>query len=266
MTSPFPGMDPYLEAPALWADFHTRFITYLAEAITELLPPDYVAAIGEHVSLLGPGSDDQDVIPDVTVVAPTPVPIGPRGRQAHAAAVVDVELRPATLRNRRVTDPEVQVYIEVLRLPDQQPVTVVEVLSPKNKRGGGRGVYIDKRNAVLDTSVNLVELDLLRGGRRIDLQEPLPPGDYFALVSRGDRRPLCDVYAWTIRHRLPALPVPLRPADGEVRVDLAAPFAETYRRGRFHQRARYADPPPSPAFQAADVGWMAGPLKHTEPT
>ena len=26
MQSPFPGMDPYLESPAFWSDFHSTFI------------------------------------------------------------------------------------------------------------------------------------------------------------------------------------------------------------------------------------------------
>ena len=28
MPSPFPGMDPYLEDPSVWMDFHESFITY----------------------------------------------------------------------------------------------------------------------------------------------------------------------------------------------------------------------------------------------
>src|SRR3712207_7045898 len=42
---------------------------------------------------------------------------------------------------------------------------------------------------LLRQSINIVELDLLRSGQRIDLVEPLPPGHYYALVSRANRRP-----------------------------------------------------------------------------
>jgi hypothetical protein len=31
MSMIFPGMDPYLEAPQVWPDVHTRFIVYLGE-------------------------------------------------------------------------------------------------------------------------------------------------------------------------------------------------------------------------------------------
>ena len=260
--SPFPGMDPYLESPAVWGDFHARFINELANAMNDQLPPDYVAAIGEHVSPIGPGPADAEVVPDVAVVGPArpAAPDRPTGGARVAAAAVTVGPQPTTLRNRRPFDPDVQVYIEVLRLPEQQPVTVIEVLSPKNKRGDGRAIYIEKRNALLDTPVSLVELDLLRGGRRVELVEPLPAGDYYAYVSRGDRRPMWDVYAWAVRDPLPTVAVPLRPEDGELRVGLAAPFAEAYRRGRFRQRARYAAAAPPPAWAADDAAWVAAAL------
>ena len=33
MPSPFPGMNPYLEHPDTWEDFHTRFITHAADTL-----------------------------------------------------------------------------------------------------------------------------------------------------------------------------------------------------------------------------------------
>src|SRR3954451_21327086 len=51
MTIPFPGMDPYLESPAFWQDFHSSFITYWRDALMDRLPESYEARIGEHVYL-----------------------------------------------------------------------------------------------------------------------------------------------------------------------------------------------------------------------
>ena len=39
MPSPFPGMDPYLESPEIFPDFHDSFITYLREALQAACPP-----------------------------------------------------------------------------------------------------------------------------------------------------------------------------------------------------------------------------------
>ena len=49
-------------------------------------------------------------------------------------------------------------------------------------------VYLEKRQALYFQDVNLVELDLLLGGRRLPLDEPLPPADYYYLLFRGDQR------------------------------------------------------------------------------
>ena len=52
MPSPFPGMDPYLEDPAFWSDFHARFITYWSDALSDCLPDNYEARIDEKVRLV----------------------------------------------------------------------------------------------------------------------------------------------------------------------------------------------------------------------
>jgi Protein of unknown function (DUF4058) len=49
MPSPFPGMDPYLEDPEIFPDFHDRFITYVRENLQESLPVPYFAAIGRRL-------------------------------------------------------------------------------------------------------------------------------------------------------------------------------------------------------------------------
>ncbi len=47
MASPFPGMDPYLEDPAFWPDFHHRFIDCWCEAVADELPESYEARLDE---------------------------------------------------------------------------------------------------------------------------------------------------------------------------------------------------------------------------
>ncbi|HUY31723.1 MAG TPA: DUF4058 family protein [Pirellulales bacterium] len=52
MNSPFPGMDPYLEDPAFWSDFHHTFIGCWREAIADVLPEPYEARLDETVQLV----------------------------------------------------------------------------------------------------------------------------------------------------------------------------------------------------------------------
>jgi hypothetical protein len=44
-------------------------------------------------------------------------------------------------------------------------VTVIKILSPTNKSGGGRSEYLSKRASLIDRPVNLVEIGQLLGGR-----------------------------------------------------------------------------------------------------
>ena|SRR5581483_358888 len=45
MPSPFPGMDPYLEHPGWWPDFHARFVPICCDELLEVLPEAYDARI-----------------------------------------------------------------------------------------------------------------------------------------------------------------------------------------------------------------------------
>lgn len=47
--SPFPGMDPYLEAPTLWPDVHTSLMIIFREQLTPLLAPHYLAELETQV-------------------------------------------------------------------------------------------------------------------------------------------------------------------------------------------------------------------------
>jgi len=68
MPSPFPGIDPFLEAPAYWSDFHSRFVNYWCEAIADALPDSYEAGIGERVYLIENEPDARKLVfPDVAI-------------------------------------------------------------------------------------------------------------------------------------------------------------------------------------------------------
>ncbi|MGC8643010.1 MAG: DUF4058 family protein [Isosphaeraceae bacterium] len=42
MSSPFPGMDPYIEACGLWGDFHDGIISEIKNALAESAPERYL--------------------------------------------------------------------------------------------------------------------------------------------------------------------------------------------------------------------------------
>jgi hypothetical protein len=45
MPSPFPGMDPYLEQPVFWSEFHNRLIVAIADALVPSLLPRYYVGV-----------------------------------------------------------------------------------------------------------------------------------------------------------------------------------------------------------------------------
>jgi hypothetical protein len=69
---------------------------------------------------------------------------------------------------------------------------------------------------------------------------PLPAGDFYALVSRADLRPRCDVYSWTLRDALPFIPIPLLRPDPDVLLDLKPVFAREYREGLYARQIDYS--------------------------
>jgi hypothetical protein len=254
MPSPFPGMDPYIEARQRWADFHHEFIGSCRAALNGVLPEDYIATIDERLQLLSEEErGGKAALPDVSVVHD---PDGRPGLHRRAAGpVATAEPHVLTQATEWLDQPK-ESFIEVRHLPDENLVTSVEVLSPSNKREPGRSEFLYKRQDLLRREVNLVEVDLLLGGERLPMLEPLPPGDYYVFVTRTGRPDKCAVYAWDVRRPLPPVPVPLRAGDGDVQLDLAAVFAEVYERGRYHRQVDYRGAVP-PLLGEGDRPWAA---------
>lgn len=261
MGSPFPGMDPYLESPTQWSDFHARFVPLIADTLNEHLPRNYVARLDEHVSLIPPISEvpgESVHVPDVTVVQrgwTLPAPRSAGGGGGAGPALLMPE--PVNLQNVVFSDERTEVFVKIVRLPAQDLVTVLELLSPTNKYGGGRGEYTQKRREFLRLPVNVVELDLLRAGVRLEFAEPFPAGHYFTLVTRATRPGVTQAYPWTVRDAWPGIPVPLQSPDPDLVIDLQGAFTQAYARGRYDELIDYDKSPPPPAFNGGYAEWVA---------
>lgn len=251
MASPFPGMDPYLEQSGTWGDFHLEFISCLRSAIRARLPESYDARIQERVTMIESFDNPrQSFEPDVIVGREREAAIS-REREHTSSALLEPVMLPLIIPEK-----ERQNFIEIYDYPGQELITVIELLSPTNKLSKGRDEYLIKRDAILSEEIHLVELDLLVNGQRLPTAEPLPQDDYYAFVARHERRPLCDVYHWSVRRPLPAIPVPLKSPDPDVIVELQPIFAETFQRGRYERRLRYSAAPRA-RLSRADRQWAA---------
>jgi hypothetical protein len=149
-----------------------------------------------------------------------------------------------------------QPFLVIRTTDGREIVAVIELLSPWNKsKKDGMAEYITKRYEYLHSSANVIEIDLLRGGTRLDFKEPLPEGDYYAFISRSGQRPHADVYWWSLTDRLPRIPVPLLPADGDVALELQAAFDAVYERAGYDYTLKY-DAPLAPPVDETRRRWI----------
>ena len=246
MPSPFPGMDPFIESQR-WKDFHTTFITVIREMLMPRVRPRYVVDVEEYVYLAREDEDpDRLLEPDLALIdTDRDWVASPRSAGSAAVAIKPVLHTVSVPKRFR------QAFLTIRNRESQNVVTVIELLSPWNKTAGeGQTEYLVKRSNVFCTPAHLVELDLLRGGRRLATREPLGPADYYVFLCRKERLPRIEVYGWTLRQPLPAIPIPLAGEDPDVELDLQAAFTMTYDRGGYDYALDYrraVEPPLEPA-------------------
>lgn len=250
MPSPFPGIDPFIEEQK-WVDFHHELIAVMRESLVPRVRPRYEVSVEERVYVEhAPNGHLELIRPDVTVLEREGQEASSESTVATAVAVAPVVLTlPMPERMR-------EAFLAIRKRETREVVTIVEVLSPGNKRPGsdGRREYLSKREAILQSAAHLVELDLLRQGERLPTIEPLPPADYYAFICRGQRRPRAEVYPWTLRYPLPPIPVPLAGDDPDVALDLQSIFNTVYDRAGYDYSLDYRRPI-EPPLSDADTAW-----------
>jgi hypothetical protein len=239
-------MNPYLEQEDVWQDFHDRLVPAISDAITPLVRPHFIVKIQEHLYIhesegwqrIRVGSSDVDI--------------------AHAAGTPSAPRGTVTLdAPAHVVLPQVfvdkETYLEVRDRKNRELITVIELLSPANKKPGpDREQYLAKRANVLRSAAHLVEIDLLRGWARMP-GENGPPSDYSIMVSQVDERPRAGYWPVMLREPLPRIPIPLREPVPLVDLELQALMNLVY------DRASYQDyiyqGAPVPALGAEDLAW-----------
>ncbi|OJW20735.1 MAG: hypothetical protein BGO49_03950 [Planctomycetales bacterium 71-10] len=244
MPSPFPGMNPYLEQPALWPDFHAKFLVELAERLVSAVRPRYFVLLERHVFVQEPPGEPTTIRlrPDVLIATP-------RRHEGGGVAVADVaapvEVEHLAQEVERVS------YLEIREAASGDVVAVVELLSSAHK-DEDRLTYLARREKILGSAVHLVEIDILRGGRPMP-EFNRPPCAYSVLVSHADGRPRAGFWPIQLRERLPEIPVPLRRPDPPAKVDLQAILHRVYDVSAYEDfiyRGR-----PEPPLDPDDAAW-----------
>lgn len=274
MPSPFPGMDPYLEAPAIWPDFHHRFATELSTVLNRSLPPPYYAQLEMRTELgiatIGDIEKEcRTIIPDVRVAR------GPdrSGGVAVAEAPARV-LSTGIAFEARLAAPSRHFFVEIRdSTRGHALVTLLEILSPSNKRPGpDRDAYAAKQSEILASNANLIEIDLHRSGRRVAPNpfldaafSRLDPPTYLVLISRSWQRiePTLGyvAYPFNLRMWLPCIPIPLLQGQPEIPLDLQALFRLTFDGGPYLRGALDYSRLPDPPLTPAESTWVSDLLR-----
>jgi hypothetical protein len=242
-------MNPYLESDDAWHNFHEQFPAVAVEMLVPQLGPDYLVKVDEHVYIHEMPEERRrlwgrsDVHLGRRSEPPTP---------AESTGGLATSTAPC-----RVTLPAVDrvglSYIEIRDRRNRRLVTVIELLSPSNKRSGeDREQYLTKRAEITSSQAHFVEIDLLRGWGRMPFAEAVAC-EYCVLVSRYEDRPEAGLWPIRLRDPLPRIRIPLAGEDPEPELDLQAILHTLYDRGGYERFIYESEP--DPPLAADDAAW-----------
>ena len=224
MTAIFPGMNPYLEHPQLFPGLHHLLISEIARFLSPQIRPKYRVAVEVRTYETIDDSSLLVGIPDVVVKSRNNLR-DTKNRNLAVASPAPKSIKvtipvPITIK---------EGYLEVKEVGTEKLITTIEILSPTNKRTGkGREAYQEKRQQVLGSRSNLVEIDLLRKGEPMPMFGDNIVSDYRILVCRGNNRPMADLYAFNLEDVIPSFSLPLREGDNEPSISLKTLLNQVY--------------------------------------
>jgi Protein of unknown function (DUF4058) len=249
MRSPFPGMNPYLEHPELWPEVHSWLIVAIADVITPSVRPKYRVAIKHRIYTI--------IDEDVSIGRS----LSKTETELSSVAVASLPVKPITV-NVPMPEEVREGYLEVREVGTGEVVTVIEFLSPKNKRSPeGRNAYEGKRQQILGSLSHLVEIDLLRGGKPMQILGNEIQASYRILVSRSNSRPKAELYPFNLPQPIPSFLLPLRKGDTEPLLDLQTLIHGVYDRAGLDMAIDYTSEP-VPPLSENDVVWVDTLLKE----
>ncbi len=267
MPSPFPGIDPWLEDPAIFPDLHNALITKIGDEVNRVLPEPYYATSGSRVWV---DVSLRFVEPDVGVLLSQTKPRRGNGKPSESNPALAT--MPLRLHSPRVIehDETSEWFLEIFtRRGRNQLVTTLEILSHSNKTPGkkGRELFLKKQSKMLKKRVNLIEIDLLRAGEhttaapREIIEREFGAFDYHVSVRPIDEPDDFLVYPWKLASPIPGIAIPLLPGDQAVTIDLQALLTECYDVRNYRRRIDYRSQKPTPPLTKPQTAWAEKLLK-----
>jgi hypothetical protein len=251
-------MDPYLEGE-LWTTVHSQLAAEIAPQLAPKIAPRFVARTEKRFVIAGADDLEEAEISIYTDVGVRTAKPGHKVRGTGSQAILEPPLVMTTLMEEKAP----HYWVEIRDAKRRMLVTAIEILSPFNKRGRGRLEYLQKRDALLSSTAHLIEIDLLRKGRRLPMRQKLPDVEYFVFLSRAGQRPLTGTWPVRLQDPLPEVPVPLLKGDPDVFLDLQLTLHNVYDFLRYDLEIDYRQPPDVP-FTRAQAARAAAYLRRAK--
>jgi hypothetical protein len=247
-------MDPWLEDFEFWPDFHKSLIVSIRDYLSPMVRPRYFVGVNSRMVVLNAAEEDRIERPDAPVSDAEPEPSSHQDGRVVPDCVVTTPRRGS---NRRPSARIEEIFLVITERTERRVVTVVEVLSPTNKKTKpARERYLKRRHELMDSDVNLIEIDLLRAGKRMPLSDGPPRSDYRILVYRSRPIRLAEVRPFTYKDSIPPISIPLVPGEDEPTIDLNSIVHGLIDRVRYDLRLDYSQPP-HPPLRPGDQAWAA---------
>ena len=244
-------MNPWLEG-YMWTDVHHDLASAIRALLAPQIAPKYVARLAIATVIDNdPESEIGIMYPDVEVLQ--------RRNTLHEPIVAygsTTTITEPTLYTSYKLPIEVRLpIVEVRDTANNKLITAIEILSPVNKRNPN---LIDYRTKIADlhrSGVHILEIDLLRRGTRPFTSKQKNAHYQMMLLRAGTNN--TAIWAINVQDKLPVLPVPLRPSDADVVLDLGKAMAIIFERSLYHLSIDYVnDPTPPPVFSEEDKLWI----------
>jgi len=257
---PFPGLNPYFEKE--WFQVHPTMIALALSRLQRQMPHDLRVSIEQGMKISTRTADSKSIQPDVSIW---------KVREDTLLDSAPPNFAPPVILE--VTTPKPRHL--VIRDSEENLITVIELLSPSNKHGSGAVSYLQKRQGLIEASVNLVEVDLIRrwGLSLVQFEEApaveallasggsLPP--HAVTVLRSELPLQREIYAVIYSKTLPAIRVPMRADDQDVWLNLQEIAEQCHTDCAFDKTTDYTRDP-EPPLTHEDATWLDTYLKSKQ--
>lgn len=241
-------MDPFLEG-SIWHAVHNGMIYQLAAMLSEAVPDDLFVDTEVKTILVDEiGTEFSQMYPDVAIY---------NANRDNNGGVSEPDSSYGTPFPETIIINHLPVKtqaIKVIEIESRRVVSTIEVVSPVNKFGQGFEDYEEKINELHLAGVNVLEIDLIRRGKRRYDETRREVAPYCVQLFKAATH-RTGIWLIQLNNILPTIQFPLRHRDKPVLLDLQQALDTFYQDRKLWKRINYGTEAPPPAMSETEIGF-----------